>query len=76
MIKVYHGSYVAVERPDISFYRDTLELYFAKLIPEEEALDRLKYEKPNRQICICRQALIGRRLSFESAQEVVRDGSR
>lgn len=49
---------------------NTLELYFAKLIPEDEALDRLKFEKPNRQICICRQDLIGRLLVFESAEEV------
>ena len=54
---------------------NTLELYFAKLISEDQALDRLKYEKPNHQICICRQDLIGRLLSFESAEEV-NDGSR
>lgn len=54
---------------------NTLELYFMKLIPEEEALNRLKYEKPNHQICICRQDLIAQLLSFESAEEV-EDGSR
>ena len=54
---------------------NTLELYFAKLIPEDEALMRLKYEKPNCQICICRQDLIGQLLSFESAEEV-ENGSR
>ena len=54
---------------------NTLELYFAKLIPEDEALDRLKYEKPNCQICIRRQDLIDRLLTFESAEEID-DGSR
>ena len=54
---------------------NTLELFFAKLISEDEALDRLKFEKPNQQICICRQDLIDRRLVFESAEEVP-NGSR
>ena len=54
---------------------NTLELFFAKLIPEDEALDRLKYEKPNRQICIGRQDLIDRLLVFVSAEELA-DGSR
>ena len=54
---------------------NTLELFFAKLISEDEALARLKFEKPNHQICICRQDLIDRLLVFESAEEVS-DGSR
>ena len=49
---------------------NTLELFFSGLISEEEALDRLKYEKPNHQICICRQDLIDRLLVFESSEEV------
>jgi len=48
---------------------NTLELFFEKLISEDEALDRLKYEQPNHQICICRQDLIDRLLVFESAEE-------
>ena len=54
---------------------NTLELFFEKLISEDEALTRLKFEKPNHQICICKQDLIGRLLVFESAEEV-RNGSR
>ena len=54
---------------------NTLELYFAKLISEDQALDRLKYEKPNHQICIRRQELIGQLLTFESAEEI-NNGSR
>lgn len=54
---------------------NTLELFFAKLISEDEALVRLKYEKPNHQICIRRQDLIDRLLVFESAGEIS-NGSR
>ena len=54
---------------------NTLELFFEKLISEDEALARLKYEKPNHQICIRRQDLIDRLLVFESAEEIP-DGSR
>ena len=53
---------------------NTLELFFSGLISEEEALDRLKYEKPNHQICICRQDLIDRLLVFESAEEICNAG--
>ncbi|MBQ6471404.1 MAG: DUF3990 domain-containing protein [Victivallales bacterium] len=49
---------------------NTQELYFARLISENEALNRLKFEKPNCQICICRQKLINPLLSFEDAVEV------
>ena len=54
---------------------NTLELFFSKLISEDEALNRLKFEKPNHQICICRQDLIRQLLTFDSAEEVG-DGSR
>lgn len=54
---------------------NTLELFFAKLISEDEALARLKFEKSNHQICIRRQDLIDRLLVFESAEEIP-DGSR
>lgn len=49
---------------------NTLELYFAKLISEDEALARLKFERPNHQICIRRQDLLDRLLVFASAKEV------
>lgn len=53
---------------------NTLELFFDGLISEEEALGRLKFEKPNHQICICRQDLMDRLLVFQSSEEVS-DGS-
>lgn len=53
---------------------NTLELFFSGLISEEEALDRLKFEKTNHQICIRRQDLIDRLLVFESAEELCNAG--
>lgn len=53
---------------------NTLELFFDGLISEEEALGRLKFEKPNHQICIRRQDLMDRLLTFQSSEEVS-DGS-
>ena len=53
---------------------NTLELFFEKLISEDEALARLKYEQPNHQICICRQDLIDRLLVFESAEGILDAG--
>ena len=50
---------------------NTLELFFANLIPEEEALNRLKYEKPNKQICIRKQNLLDKLLHFESSEELL-----
>ena len=49
---------------------NTLELYFLNLIGEDEALNRLKFEKPNHQICICKQELIDCILTFESSEEI------
>ena len=47
----------------------------AAVVGALEALARLKFEKPNHQICIRRQDLIDRLLVFESAEEI-QDGSR
>ena len=41
-----------------------LDLYFDGLISKLEALDRLKYEKPNHQLCILNQAVIEKGLKF------------
>lgn len=49
---------------------NTLELFFDGLIFEEETLGRLKFEKPNHQLCICRQDLMDRLLAFQSSEEV------
>lgn len=43
---------------------NTIELYATGLISAEEALQRLKYHKPNNQICILRQEIIDNYLVF------------
>ena len=49
---------------------NTLELYFSELIPKEEALKRLQYEKPNNQICILNQGIVDHFLHFIEASEI------
>lgn len=49
---------------------NTVDLYFAGVITKAEALGRLKYEKPNHQICILNEALLASHLHFIKAEEV------
>lgn len=49
---------------------NTIELYFDGLIEKSEAIKRLKYEKPNLQICIRNQKVIDQYLSFLESEEV------
>lgn len=49
---------------------NTMELYEDKLISKEEALKRLKFYKPNNQICIVNQEVIDIYLKYNEAQEV------
>lgn len=46
---------------------NTVELYLNELIPKEEALKRLRYEKPNNQLCLINQSLIDKHLHFREA---------
>ena len=48
---------------------DTLQLYFDGLIQAEEAIKRLKYNKPNFQYCFKNQWLIDNFLHFVKAEE-------
>ena len=43
---------------------DTVELFLDNLIDRKEALRRLRFEKPNAQVCIRTQAVIDRFLHF------------
>lgn len=43
---------------------DTIDLYMTGFIPRSEGIERLKYLKPNNQICISRQSLLDEFLSF------------
>ncbi|MBQ8969557.1 MAG: DUF3990 domain-containing protein [Bacteroidaceae bacterium] len=46
----------------------TLDLYFSGDITKEDALKRLRYEKPNHQICLLSQQLIDKHLKFLSSE--------
>lgn len=47
---------------------NTVDLYFAGVISKEEALGKLKYEKPNHQLCILNGLMIERHLHFIKAE--------
>ena len=49
---------------------NTIDLYFAGVITKEEALGRLKYEKPNHQICILNGQMIDLHLHFIKAEKI------
>lgn len=49
---------------------NTIELYFEGLIEQDEAIKRLRYEKPNLQICIRNQKIIERYLRFVESEEL------
>ncbi len=51
---------------------NTVELYFSHLIDRSTALSRLKFEKPNNQICFVNQHVMESVLLFESFYEVKR----
>jgi hypothetical protein len=49
----------------------TIDLYFTGDISKDEALRRLKYEKPNNQYCLRTQRAIDL-LTFKSAEEIIK----
>ena len=49
---------------------NTVELYFDGLIDKSEAIKRLRYEKPNMQICFRNQKVIDSYLRFEGSETV------
>jgi hypothetical protein len=49
---------------------NTIELYEDNLINKEEALKRLRYYKPNNQICIVNQEIIDKYLNYEESKVV------
>ena len=54
---------------------NTIELYEFELITKDEALNRLKYHKPNNQICITNQEILDKYLKFTLC-EVIDNGSK
>ena len=49
---------------------NTVELYFDGLIDKAEAIRRLRYEKPNQQICFRSEVAIGDYLHFKGSELV------
>ncbi|MDD3253214.1 MAG: DUF3990 domain-containing protein [Lachnospiraceae bacterium] len=49
---------------------NTIELFFDGLIQKKEAIKRLRYEKPNLQICIRNQELLEKYCHFIESEEI------
>lgn len=49
---------------------NTVELYFEHLIDKKEAINRLRYEKPNMQICFRTEVSLVEFLHFEGSESV------
>ena len=50
---------------------DTIELFFDGLIEKSVAIERLRYEKPNLQICFCSQNVINQCVVFMESEIVL-----
>ena len=49
---------------------DTVELFFAHLIDKNEAISRLRYEKPNLQICFRTPIAMEKYLHYEGSEQI------
>lgn len=49
---------------------NTVELYFDGLIDKAEAIERLRYEKPNMQVCLRTERALNGYLHFEGSESV------
>lgn len=49
---------------------NTVELFFSNLIDKKTALSRLRYKKPNNQICFISQSVLETVLHFSDAYEI------
>lgn len=49
---------------------NTVELYFDGLIDKKEAIRRLRFEKPNRQICFRTERALAEYLHFERSEQL------
>lgn len=52
---------------------NTLDLYFSNQMTKEEALKRLKFEKPNQQLCFTNQYVIERSITFIEYKDLKRE---
>ena len=49
---------------------NTVELYFDGLIDKKEAINRLRYEQPNLQVCFRTQEIMDKYLRFEGSEQL------
>lgn len=49
---------------------NTVELYFEGLIDKAQAIDRLRYEKPNLQLCLRSDRVLSEYLHFEGSESL------
>lgn len=49
---------------------NTIELYFDNLIDKREAIRRLRYEKPNLQICFRTQSVLEKYLHYKGSEQI------
>lgn len=49
---------------------NTVELYFDNLIDKGEAISRLRYEKPNLQVCFRTQKVLDEYLHYEGSEKI------
>ena len=49
---------------------NTIDLYFAGVVSKEEALGKLRFERPNHQICLLNKQMIEKHLHFIKAEKI------
>ena len=62
-MRLYHASTICIEKPDVLHSRDKLD-FGRGFLTKDEALGRLKYEKPNHQLCILNGNMLDSHLHF------------
>ena len=65
---LYHTSTLEIRRPEFDQVFDTVDLYFSGIYTKEQALDQLRYKKPNHQVCITSQDVLDKYLHFQSSE--------
>ena len=65
---LYHGSFLDIVQTNDKVF-NTVELFFDGLIDKAEAINRLRYEKPNMQICFRTEKALSL-LHFEGSERL------
>ncbi|MBR4690412.1 MAG: DUF3990 domain-containing protein [Bacteroidales bacterium] len=81
---LYHTSTIEIRKPDILHSRSRLDfgigfyltpvkeqaVRYGERFTREQALDQLRYKKPNHQVCITSQRVLDKYLHFQSSQSL------